>query len=934
MKICKLRVNRMKNPIGFAMDTVRISFVVEESTGKKLEAARILIAKNNNFCEIAYDSGKDDSVNSICQVIPFKPEPHTRYYWKVRVWTDSGEIGESETAFFETAKAPGEPWHGRFITAPFSQTIHPVFSKTFTAAKPVKSARFYGVGLGVYELYLNGGKVGDEYLLPGIHAFDSWLQYQTFVLDVREGKNEIRAVLGDGWYKGAYGLKSEELRHGDEYALIGEIHIAYQDGSKEVLGTDESWNVQKGKVLFDGIYDGEIYDERGPEDIKIYQAVRTKMTTDRLQARLSPRIVIHEKLKPSKVIHTPKNETVLDFGQNMVGWVEFQIHQPVGTKIFMQFGEILQDNCFYRDNLRTAKCEYTYISDGTPQTARAHFTFYGFRYVKIEGWQGELNLNDFTGCVIHSEMEETGYIETSDPLVNRLIANVRWGQKGNFLDTPTDCPQRDERMGWTGDAQIFCDTASFTMDTYAFYTKFLKDLAYEQQKCGGSVPYVVPMSRYELNGASAWGDAATIIPWTVYVHFGDKEILRKQYQSMKDWVDYIRRADIAAGNCHLWKSGRHFGDWLALDGKVDGGVYGGTDQFFIASAYYYYSAWLTAKAAKIIGLAEDAAYYGKLATDIKEAFGKEYFTPSGKLAMDTQAGYAVVIFMGLIPPHAMERTRRDFREKMKQNAFRLNTGFVGTPYLCLALAESGYQDIAYELLMNENYPGWLYEVKHDATTIWERWNSVLPDGKISGTGMNSLNHYAYGAVGAWMYRHVTGIQPLEEFPGFKKVCIAMKPGHQLRYAKTELETPAGRYLVGWKLLYEDGTRIQVEIEIPFGASAEVILPRAAGVAVETNTPVQWEDCGSDAHAELETGHYVFTYAPNEAYRRRYGMSSNLNELLALPKTREIILKYFPKAAEGIPFQGEGTIVEEISTSPFAEVSDKNLQKMKVELEAL
>ena len=939
MKITRMRTNRMENPLGFSMDSARISYVVEESRGRRQTAARVTAAKEESFTELLYDSGKSEEIDSICHELPVRLQPRTRYYWKVEVWDDAEDYCESAPAWFETAKGEGEAWEGVFITQTFSQQEHPVFRKEIRVEKPLKYARLYALGLGVYELYLDGEKIGEEVLLPGLHAYDSWLQYQTYEIEMTEGVHRLEAMLGDGWYKGPYGLKAKLPRHGEEYAFIGELHLFFRDGEERIIGTDKSWAVRKGKVLFDSIYDGEIYDERGQEETD-YPVKEAGLSTGRLTPRLSPPLVIGERLRPAALFHTPAGETVLDMGQNMVGWMEFSVNQPAGIAVRLQFGEILQNGNFYRDNMRTAKCEYTYISDGKPGTARSHFTFYGFRYVKIEGFIGTVSPEDFTGCVISSAMEDTGTLQTSSPMVNRLLSNIKWGQRGNFLDVPTDCPQRDERMGWTGDAQIFADTASFHSDTYAFYLKFLKDLALEQEKCGGSVPYVVPMSRYELNGACAWGDAATIIPWVVYVHFGDPYVLKAQYPSMKAWVEYIRGEDEKSGGGRLWRTGRHFGDWLALDGKVDGGVYGSTDPYFLSTAYYYYSALLTAKAAGVLGKEEEQESYAALAEAIRQAFFREYYTPSGRLAVDTQTAYAVVTAFGLVPDAFREPVKKAFFNKMKENAFRLNTGFVGTPYLCPALADSGYTEKAYGLLLNETYPGWLYEVKMGATTVWERWNSVLPDGSVSGTGMNSLNHYAYGSIASFLYRYAAGINPVEDAPGFRKAVLAPRPDYRLSFVTGELRTPAGTYRSGWEL-QEDGT-LRLRFTVPFGASAKLVLPGGAGAVIrqERNDAYTEEkellfcEEGTDAWATVEAGSYLFTYRPNPAIRRRFGMDSNLNELLSLPETRDIIVRHFPKAATGIPFQGEGTIVEEIARSPFAEVSDEALSAMKQELEQL
>ena len=400
-----------------------------------------------------------------------------------------------------------------------------------------------------------------------------------------------------------------------------------------MITTDSTWQARKSRVVSSGIYPGEVYD--AALDIsETFPVEKADLDKEKLSPRLSPPIKIHERIKPVELIHTPAGETVLDMGQNMVGWLGFHCKAPRGTKLYFQFGEILQDGNFYNDNLRMAKAEFTYIADGTECDVRQHFTFYGYRFVKITGWDGEPDVNDFRGLVIHSEMEELGDIETSDPLVNQLIHNAKWGQKGNFVDVPTDCPQRDERYGWTGDAQIFSGTACFNMDTYAFYTKYGKDIYAEQQKLGGSVPDVVPVANYPGDGSTAWGEAATVIPWNVYLHYGDKGILKRQYASMKAWVDYMKGEDDRSGGRRLWQSGFHYGDWLALDGNVEGGVYGATDPHLIASGYYYHSTMIVAKTAKLLGKEADAEAYGSLAEEIRNAFIREYFTPTGNLSVE------------------------------------------------------------------------------------------------------------------------------------------------------------------------------------------------------------------------------------------------------------------------------------------------------------
>lgn len=937
MRVTRLKTNHLENPLGYTLKAPRISYVVEDTRAKRQEAAQVWVALDPDFINIVYDSGRRTDIDSTAFHLPIQLESRTRYYWKVKVWADNGEEAVSDTAWFETPKS--EEWVGRWITPELNPSVHPILWKDLKLAKKVKRARAYMVGLGVYEWSINGRKVGEEYLLPGCEAFDSWIQYQTYdITAYLSEENRIEVMLGNGWYKGDYGLSQDSDIYGDKFVLLADLYIEYEDGTQEIFGTDTTWKARRSPVLYSDIYNGEIVDMTLDRGETVGVRIEDKEYS-KLMSRLNPPITIHERLKPVEVIHTPKGETVLDMGQNMVGWIEFRIHAKSGTRIRLQHGEILQDDHFYTDNLRTAKQEFIYTCHEGENIARAHFTFYGFRYVLVEGWPGEVDPQAFTGCVIHSDMEETGHIETSNPLVNRLFLNTRWGQKGNFLDTPTDCPQRDERMGWTGDAQIFSGTASYNMDTYAFYTKFGYDLYQEQKKLGGNVPFVVPMAGYAGDGSCAWGEAATVIPWEVYLHFGDKTILEDQYESMKGWVEYMYRCDEASGGRRLWIVGCHLADWLALDGKIAGGVYGGTDPYFVASAYYHYSTKIVAQAAAVLGRNEDAKRYEKLAAEIKAAIGEEYFTKKGRLAIDTQTAHTMVLFMDLAPEGAKKRIEKELRRLIKDNYFHLNTGFVGTPYLCRALSDHGMNDVAYTLLFNDDYPSWLYEVKMGATTIWERWNSVMPDGHISGTGMNSLNHYAYGAVVEWMYRNMIGIRPTADEPGFRKAIIKPQPDYRLEMARMDLRSAVGDYHVGWKLgpIQKGGVReIQVRITVPFGAQAEVYLPDASASGIRCNRDgLKWQQDGSAAQVLLDAGSYEFRYVTTRAYSKIYSVECTVPELTENPKTLEILRKHLPifrpENEQGIPWVDDKSNIEELLKSPFLRTPEAVIEALDADL---
>jgi len=819
MEIVHCKTHHLSNPLGYAMDKPVFSYQVEGAVGKAQKAARVCVSTQADMSAPVWDSGFCANIDSLAYQPDITLSPRTRYFWTVSVQTDAGEEATSDVHWFETAKMD-EAWQAHWITCDSNQPRHPILTKELPVSKPIASARLYICGLGLYEAFLNGERIGQEYFTPYSNNYKQWLQYQTFdITEQLQKGGKLTVLLGNGWYKGRFGFTSSmdaKGFYGDAWKLIAEVRVVHADGSQAVFGTDESWQVTRSGITFSNLYDGEHADanlEPGtPSAATICEAPNAPLT-----ARYSTAVSIYEQIKPIALILTPASETVLDIGQNLAGSFRLKAHIPKGKKLHLQFGEILQNDCFYRDNLRTAKAEYIWISDGTPHVLQPRFTFYGYRFVKVEGVDN-LAKDDFTALALYSDIEPVGSIQTGSALVNQLVENTKWGQKGNYLDVPTDCPQRDERMGWTGDAQVFSPTAAYLTDCYAFMRKFLYDTAQEQKEHGGMVPDVVPAAGHG-NTACAWGDATCIIPWNMYVFSGDLALLREHYGSMKAWVDFLEKLD---GDTHEWGKRFHYGDWLALDRfstKPDETL-GGTDTGFIANVYFRHSAVLTAKAAKALGKTEDEKHYTAIADRLLAHIQEEYFSVTGRCCIDTQTAHIMTLYFGLQEDKTRAKAALD--RLFELSGGKLRTGFVGTPLMCNVFSDMGDSAMAYKLLLNEEYPGWLNEIKLGATTVWERWNSVNEDGSISSTGMNSLNHYAYGSIVEWIFRHAAGINPVEDTPGFRKAIIKPQPNLQLGHLSASYRSAAGLYECAWKALGEN--RLEINVTVPFGCTAEVHLP--------------------------------------------------------------------------------------------------------------
>ncbi len=848
VEVVGLRTEYKENPLGIDALRPRLSWrLASEGRGVVQAAYEIRVARTEDDLGSGsgrvWESGKVASDVSLHHPYEGPPlESGQRLYWQVRVWDGSGTPTEwSAPARWEMGLLAPSDWSAGWIEPdlpddPEVSGPAPMLRREFEVAGRVQRARAYVTAHGLYEMHLNGRRVGDQLFTPGWTAYHERLQYQTYDVTslLKEGPNAVGALLGNGWYRGD--LPRRRNVYGDDLALLAQIVITYEDGRTEVVGTDGGWKAATGPILMAEHYQGETYDARLEKpgwttagfDDREWSGVRlVDHGKDVLVAPAGPPVRRIEEVKPVKILQTPEGDTVVDMGQNMVGWVRLQVEGPAGTTVTLRHTEVLdKEGNFYTESLRSAKQTIRYtLKGGGPETYEPHFTFQGFRYVDVDGYPGELTPDALTGVVIHSDMAPSGGLETSNPLVNQLQHNIRWGQKGNFLDVPTDCPQRDERLGWTGDAQAFCRTAAFNFDVAAFFTRWLRDLAADQYE-NGSVPHVIPdvltTPERAAAGSAGWADAAVIVPWTMYLAYGDRRLLEEQYDSMAAWVEYMRGR---AGDDLVWDGDVHFGDWLAYaapprEARSYPGATTGKD--LIATAFFAHSTELLQRIAQVLGRSDDEARYRDLQRDVKQAFQEEFVSVRGRVGENTQTAYVLALQFDLLPEdqraQAAERLARDVRERK-----HLTTGFLGTPYLCHVLSRFGHLDEAYMLLNREEYPSWLYPVTQGATTIWERWDGQKPDGTFQDPSMNSFNHYAYGAIGDWMYRVMAGIDTDPAAPGYKRVLIRPRPGGGFTRVKAHHDTMHGRVSSAWSL---EGGRFALDVEIPPNTTATVRLPSA------------------------------------------------------------------------------------------------------------
>ena len=840
LKVGHLVTEGLVNPIGLDILTPRFSWqMTAPDRGLRQTAYELQVTDNGK--EKVWSSGKINSEGSLWVTYAGKPlQSGKRYYWRVRIWDNKGRTsGWSAPAWWQTALLSPAEWTAKWIAPGFEELPSrpsPLFRKEFTTDKPIQSATVYITSHGLYEAQLNGRRIGDGFLTPGWTSYRQRLQYQVYdVTDLLHGgQNALGVTLASGWYRGFIGFSGQKDFYGKDISLLLQLVIRYKDGSTATVASDGSWKSSTGEVRSAEIYNGEAidareekagwtqpgYDDKGWSGVKIEEFPMTNLI-----ATYNQPVKKQEIFHPQRLFSSPRGEQLVDFGQNLVGWVSLKARGKAGDRIIISHAEVLdKTGNFYTDNLRSAKACDTFILKGTgEETFEPHFTFHGFRYIRIEGYPGKLNADDLRAVALYSDMPRTGSFACSNPLINQLQHNIQWGQRGNFLDVPTDCPQRDERLGWTGDAQVFSRTAAFNMGVDNFFTKWLKDVAADQSP-KGAIPFVIP--NVLGDGASAgWADVGTIIPWNMYLAYGDRKVLETQYPSMKAWVEYMR----GQSRNDLWNTGFHFGDWLFYRPFDDNdGRSAVTDKYLIAQCFYAHSTQLLIDAAKVLGRTEDAAIYEQLLKRIKAAFVREYMTPNGRLVSGTQTAYVLALQFDMLPDSLQTQAARRLADNVKDYGYHLTTGFLGTPYLCHVLSKWGYTDIAYRLLLQDTYPSWLYPVKMGATTIWERWDGIKPDSTFQTPGMNSFNHYSYGAIGDWMYRVVAGIDTYEDEPGYKHSRIYPRPGGGLTEAGARLETGYGELSSHWK---KEKDSLMLDVVIPPNTRSTVYIPAPEGGVV-------------------------------------------------------------------------------------------------------
>ncbi|WP_219825748.1 alpha-L-rhamnosidase [Nonomuraea typhae] len=805
------RAEHLDEPLGLGESRPRLSWTIEtDRPGWRQDACEI---------EARGERVVRESGESVLIPWPFEPlASRERVPVRVRVRSAGEWSGWSPVTVLEAGLLDPADWTARFIAPPDEEHL---LRGDFEVRRAVASARLYITALGVYAAELNGAPIGDHVMAPGWTSYGHRLRYQTFDVTalLRPGPNTLGATLADGWYRGRLGFQGGTIAtYGEHLGLLAQLEITYDDGSGDRFCTSPSWRCADGPLVAASIYDGETHDARleaGQTWVPVKPLEHDLAT---LTAPNGPPVRRTRELAPVAVLTSPSGQTVLDFGQNLVGRLRITARGRAGERVILRHAEVLENGELCTRPLRSAAATDVYIlRGGEEEVWEPRFTFHGFRYATVEG---PADPHLIRAVVCHTDMRRTGHFECSDPLVSRLHANVVWSMRGNFLDLPTDCPQRDERLGWTGDLQVFAPTAAFLHDCAGMLTSWLADLSAEQAP-SGAVPVAVPnvLGERAVFAAAGWGDAVVLVPWTLYQRYGDAALLERQFPAMCRYVDHVA---LLAGPMLLWESGHQFGDWLDPAAPPDKPGEGRTPKPVVATAYLAHAAAVLAEAAAALGRDREHEHYTRLAGAVRAAFAAAYVAPDGTVLGDSATGYALALRFGLLPgPGQRAHAGRRLAEVAEEAGHHIATGFLGTPLICDALTEAGRLDTAYRLLLQRQCPSWLYPVTMGATTIWERWDSMLPDGTVNLGEMTSFNHYAFGAVADWLHRTVAGLAPLA--PGYRRLAVAPRPGGGLTHARAALRTPYGPAEVAWRV---DGEVLDVRATVPPNTGALVSLPGA------------------------------------------------------------------------------------------------------------
>ena len=898
-----------ENPIGLDAKAPRLSWKLSsDQKNVRQTSYRVMVCRGE---ELVWDSGHIESEQSICvRYQGAALEPKTAYTVSISVTDNYGESAEIG-GFFETGLMSYENMLADWITHGFEDGLEPpaVFKKRFTLKGDLVKARLYASALGLYEFTINGVPGSDVHFAPGWTDYRARIQYQCYdVTALLKEENELTFTVGNGWYKGILGFFNQGDHYGKRTALIAQLDLSYADGSRESVCTDASWLSSTGPVRYSEIYHGETidYTAESAEERTVQLLDQPKSV---LVAQGDEPVRITERILGQRFLKTPEGDLVIDFGQNLTGVIELRTRQPRGTVITVRHAEALDEKGnFFTRNLRTARATDTFVCSGGEDYFRPAFTYHGFRYIAVTGLGENLNPADFTACVIHTDLKKTGDFRCNDERVNRLFQNIDWGLRDNFLDVPTDCPQRDERLGYTGDGQIFLPTAACLRSVPLFFEKWLQDLKYEQS-LGMGIPTTIPNIMGPGGGIAIWHDAGTIVPWTLYENYGDLSFLEEQFDSMKDTVDYY--TDKIAAPDGLIRSGQQLGDWISMD--VPRGPImtdsdklpiwnlelnekiGATDPYFIANVYYLNSADLTRKAAKVLGRTEDEKKYAALYDELLQKIRDEYITKNGRMLSDTQCANAMALHFGVCEEKNRQKVMERLLYNLQQHKNHLTTGFAGTPFLCPVLSENGAHDVAGAVFLKDDCPSWLYSVKLGGTTMWELWDGVNPDGSFNLYEMNSLNHYSYGSIGGWIFHCLLGLDKLE--PGYKKAKIAPRLIKGLPELRGSIDTVYGT--LACVIACYDG-KYTADIEIPANTTAELSLP---GRESET----------------LGSGCYHFEYETTDSFvKERYDMDTKFGELMDNPIASAMMTQYAKELMENelfMMFAKERPIMELMAMLP-------------------